>query len=122
MDDRAGAGGVGMIEGPDLESAVFVRCLGRWRGHGGKNSPRRHQSCDVEDEDEVNGIDGENQYGPIEVSCGYTATAEDREEDAGGGPRIYTEERRELMRRGNIWIVRWSSVREAVTRGECELI
>ncbi|KAL9082855.1 MAG: hypothetical protein Q9159_006145 [Coniocarpon cinnabarinum] len=121
MDDRAGAGGVGMVEGPDLNAAVFVRCLGRWRGKSGTRRPQRSYELNDEDED-MNGMDGNNRYEPVEVSCGHTGRAEEQEDSLSGGPRTYTEERRETMHRGDIWIVRWSSVREAVSRGECELI
>ena len=123
MDDRAGAGGVGMVEGPDLDTAVFVRCLGRWRGHSKKSIAQRSRGFEDEDEDMEN-AHGEDQYAPVEVSCGYTAHPTDQNEDGVGGenPRVPIEERRELMRRGDIWIVRWKSVREAVARGECELV
>ncbi|KAL9057764.1 MAG: hypothetical protein Q9162_002105 [Coniocarpon cinnabarinum] len=121
MDDRAGAGGVGMVEGPDLNAAVFVRCLGRWQGKSGTRRPQRSYELNDEDED-MNGVDSNNLYEPVEVSCGHTGRTEEQDDSLSGGPRIYTEERRETMHRGDIWIVRWSSVREAVSRGECELI
>ena len=121
MDDRAGAGGVGMVGGPNMNTAVFIRCLGRWRGHSGRRRPPRHRGLDIDDED-MNGGPEEGRYEPVEVSCGYTGQIHDRVENAADGGRIFTEERREKMRRGDIWIVRWSGVREAIARGECELI
>ena len=68
MDDKAG--GNNMVEGPDADKAVFVRCL-----------------RDAEEIIEVPGTD------------------------------IRLE-----MRRGEIVVVRWSAIREAVGRGDCELI
>lgn len=123
LDDRAGAGGVGMVEGPDLDSAVFVRCLGQWRGKNAASTSHAPSGFDQEDES-MDGISGDGRYAPVEVSCGYTAPIPDQDGDNADGTQqsIYSEERRELMRRGEIWIVRWRSVREAVTRGECELI
>ena len=122
LDDRAGAGGVGMVEGPDLDSAVFVRCLGRWRGQSSRITHRQPQGFDPEDQD-MEERNGDLHYGPIEVSCGYTAPSEQDDANAdGAGIRTYTQERTEIMRRGDIWIVRWRNVREAVARGDCELI
>ena len=67
MDDTAG--GISMIEQPDLDKAVFVRAL-----------------SDV----------------PEIVVVGTDIAFE--------------------MRRGDIFVVRWSAVREAVEKGEAELI
>ena len=67
MDDTAG--GISMIEQPDLDEAVFVRAL-----------------SDV----------------PEIVVVGTDIAFE--------------------MRRGDIFVVRWSAVREAVEKGEAELI
>lgn len=69
LDDKDG-GGASMIEGPDLDKAVFVRCV-------------RDMSTTVE----VPGTD-------IAVS----------------------------MRAGDVIVVRWSAIKEAVTLGECELV
>ena len=101
-----------MIEGPDLDKAVFVRCLGV------KRSNRRFAGFDAEDED-MNGLDEADAYDSVEVSCGFTNT----EEGTQDGARIPNgAERFVNMQRGDIWIVRWRSVRESVARGECELI
>ena len=67
MDDTAG--GISMIEQPDIDEAVFVRAL-----------------SDV----------------PEIVVVGTDIAFE--------------------MRRGDIFVVRWSAVREAVERGEAELV
>lgn len=120
LDDRAGAGGVGMVEGPDLDKAVVVRCLGR----------RRPGSW----QDQVDGHDSEKdaelataeRFAPIDIICGYAElpSQTNADEDAGiaGSSRGHAEERRVQMKRGDVWIVRWSSVREAVALGECELL
>ena len=119
LDDRAGAGGVGMVEGPDMDTAVFVRCLGRWRGQSRQAASRGPHGFEDDDEG-VNGDHVDSAYGTVEISCGFTATSSNRTTDDTEG--TYADERTETMRRGDIWIVRWSSVREAVARGECELI
>ncbi|KAL9101780.1 MAG: hypothetical protein Q9163_002999 [Psora crenata] len=69
LDDKAG-GGISMVEGPDVDKAVFVRVL-----------------RDVEEVLEVPGTD------------------------------IRLE-----LQRGDVVVVRWSVVKEAVGRGDCELI
>ncbi|KAF2455335.1 hypothetical protein BDY21DRAFT_307483 [Lineolata rhizophorae] len=74
LDERGGAGGSGsgstdMVQGPDLDQAVFVRVL--------------------------------EDVGTLRVSG--------------------TDVRMEL-RRGDVWVARWSAVREAVLGGRAELI
>lgn len=122
MDDRAGAGSAGMVEGPDLDSAVFVRCLGRWRGRSVAAGSQRSRG--FEEDEDMAGVNVDSHYAPVEVSCGYTTPTNDLDDGNAQESRAsaYIEERRELMKRGDIWIVRWSSVREVVARGECELI
>ncbi|KAL8968068.1 MAG: hypothetical protein Q9183_002640 [Haloplaca sp. 2 TL-2023] len=68
LDDNAG--GISMIEQPDIDTAVFVRAL-----------------RDVEDPIAVEGTDIDFE-----------------------------------MRRGDVYVVRWSAVRELVMRGDAELI
>ncbi|GAM86634.1 hypothetical protein ANO11243_046490 [Dothideomycetidae sp. 11243] len=70
MDDAAG--GVAMVDAPDVESAVFVRVL-----------------RDVEQPVEVHG-----EHGPAEID----------------------------LRRGDVWVLRWASVRDRVLLGDVELI
>lgn len=148
LDDRAGAGGVAMVEGPDLEKAVWVRCLGRPQTDGPNR--RRRKAYDAEDdlyddgrvvmnrddEEELRRGDESDAWGPVEVSCGYTsASRADEDDDMNGASQGYGSTQRSRrsaggaagerivnMRRGEIWLVRWSSVRDAVSRGECELI
>lgn len=122
MDDRAGAGGVSMLEGPDLDKAVFIRCLGvktsgKRPGAGGDAGFDMNENETIDARHEV-------EYGPVEVSCGYTTALGEEGMDPSqrDDVRGITEERTEQMRRGDIWIVRWRGVREAVARGECELI
>lgn len=101
-----------MIQGPDLDKAVFVRCLGV------KRQNRRFAGFDAEDED-MDRLDRADAYDLVEVSCGFTSTGEATQD----GARVPTgAERFVHMQRGDIWIVRWRSVRGAVARGECELI
>lgn len=106
LDDRAGAGNVGMIEGPDLDKAVFVRCLG----------PR--QSNDA--------MTNHSEQSVVEVSCGYTQlSAGNQDDDSSDSQRQGQRngaERIVRMRRGDIWVVKWREVRDVVARGECELI
>lgn len=115
-----------MVEGPDLEKPVFVRCLGvaeegtggpRVRGRGGYGA-----GLDSDDDDDEDAGDTGTKWGEVEVSCGFTGAAED-DEDAtmrgaggGGGERVVK------MKRGEVWMMRWSAVREAFARGEVELI
>ena len=122
-----------MVEGPDLDKAVFVRCLGipppdagtRRNGIGGW----RPEDDDEDDELRDAGAKEDASFGTVEVSCGYTETGgEDidmadaavggsrRTRAAGAGEKVIG------MRRGDIWIVRWSGVRDAVAKGWCELI
>ncbi|KEQ72044.1 DNA replication complex GINS protein SLD5 [Aureobasidium namibiae CBS 147.97] len=69
LDDRAG--GISMVDAPDVDAAVFVRVL-RDAGH-------------VE-------VQGEGGVGVVE------------------------------LRRGDVWCVRWSAVREACLRGDVEMV
>lgn len=70
MDDTAG--GIGMVDRPDEDAAVFVRVL--------------------RDGGEVVEIQGEQGPGEVE------------------------------LRRGDVWVLRWASVRDRVLRGDVELI
>ncbi|KAF2157889.1 DNA replication complex GINS protein SLD5 [Myriangium duriaei CBS 260.36] len=70
MDDTAG--GIGMVDRPDEETAVFVRIL--------------------RDGDEAVEVQGEHGAAEIE------------------------------LRRGDVWVLRWKSVRDRVLRGDVELI
>lgn len=100
-----------MVEGPDLDKAVFVRCLGLRR------SGRSREDYGLPEDD----MDEAESSGTVEVSCGFvSAGASSDPGDRGFASR--GEERTVQMRRGDIWIVRWRSVREAVARGECELL
>jgi GINS complex subunit 4 len=65
------AGGISMVDGPDVDAAVFCRVL-RDAGH-------------VE-------VQGEQGVGEVE------------------------------LRRGDVWCVRWSAVKDAVLRGDVEMI
>lgn len=126
LDDRSGAGGVGMVEGPDLDKAVFVRCIGRQRDPT-QRSNGQDEGLDNEDEDGDDDHDmdeARNAYAPVEISGGFPSapSSSTRERVATQDEGSRTAERRIRMRRGEIWIVRWSSVREAVASGECELI
>jgi len=137
-----------MVEGPDLEKAVWVRCLGLPRSQSSRKSGRRAYDAeddlhdgrvvvDREEEEEMRREAEGDAWGPVEVSCGFASASRDDEEDtdmdasqrygstqrsrrsdrgAAAGERIVQ------MRRGEIWLVRWSGVRSAVNRGECELI
>jgi GINS complex subunit 4 len=69
LDDTAG--GISMVDGPDVDAAVFCRVL-RDAGH-------------VE-------VQGEQGVGEVE------------------------------LRRGDVWCVRWSAVKDAVLRGDVEMI
>ena len=111
-----------MVEGPDVDKAVFVRCLGIRNAANGP-SHRRYRGLDEDDEVE----DDENEtFKPVDVSCGYSGADEDEQNVSRsmraartrneGGEKVIS------MRRGEIWIVRWSGVRDAVARGECELL
>lgn len=130
-----------MVEGPDLDTAVWVRCL----GVRGARSRRGAEGLEEDDSDDEDGdgrvlVDGEDRsnddaehFGDVQVSCGWTAgerghgEGEDtaafsqasRSQRDGRGP---PGERIARMRRGDIWLVRWSGVRDAVARGECELL
>lgn len=135
-----------MVEGPDLDKAVWVRCLGV--RHSKDTNGRRPRAYDAEDdlhddgrvvmdqEDEERMRRGED-WGPVEVSCGFISASGDGDEDADMGTAsqgygstqrsrksggVTGEERVVDMQRGQIWLVRWSSVRDAVFRGECELV
>lgn len=123
MDDRAGAGGVSMIEGPDLDKAVFVRCLGVQRSGNQGNAARPNAGFGM-DMDDMDDVRTEADYGVVDVSCGFTISGTENGVDPSqrDNVRRLTEERIEQMRRGDIWIVRWRGVRQAVARGECELI
>jgi len=129
-----------MVEGPDLDTAVWVRCLGV---PGGGQGGRERNGLESDDDGDDDGgrvvLDARDRdrregdgamYGEVEVSCGWTADErreaadEDMRGTAGtrrsggqsGGERIAK------MRRGDVWLVRWSGVRDAVRRGECELL
>ena len=110
FDDRAG---VSMIEGPDLDKAVFVRCLGV------KKQGRNFEAFETQEEEKGNG-DAEETFGAMDASCGFTDVS-DSNEDA-GQMEGFRGERMIHMRRGDIWVVRWRSVREAIARRECELL
>jgi hypothetical protein len=137
-----------MIEGPDLDKAVWVRCLGAPQEEGSSRRNRRREYdaeedlmdggrvvVDRETEEELRRGDESNKWRPVEVSCGFTSASRD-DPDSADGPTQYSSTQRSRrsgrsvsqgervieMRRGEIWLVRWSSVRESVTRGECELI
>lgn len=136
-----------MVEGPDLDAAVWVRCLGvsgkGRRGRGGRGERNGLESDDDEDDDgQEDGrvvldarTGGGKTYGDVEISCGWVA-GERRGEDEvmGGYSGTLAGSRRSAsapgpggervakMRRGDIWLVRWSGVRDAVARGECELL
>lgn len=146
LDDRAGAGGVSMVEGPDLDKAVWIRCLGVAQASG--SNGRRPRAYDAEDDlyddgkvvmdkDDEDNMRNGDAWGPVEISCGFISASNNEDDEGGargasqgygstqrtqrsgdgaGGERVAT------MRRGEIWLVRWSSVRDAVFRGECELV
>lgn len=120
LDDRGGAGGVGMVEGPDMDSAVFVRCLGTL---GLREGDRGRRGLRDEDEDE-DMRRGEERGDGVVVSGGYGSVAGEggRRGDGGGDEGGRGEERVIRMRRGDVWMVRWSAVREVVVAGECELL
>lgn len=131
LDDRAGAGGSGMVEGPDLDKAVFVRCLGISMGSFARTRNGRAARNDFDDDDmNLNDDIQEAQYRTVSVHCGYTARSEDEGQPDRPNNSQFTQtqtpredgERVVEMRRGDIWMVRWSAVREAVQRGECELL
>jgi len=149
LDDRAGAGGVSMVEGPDLDKAVWVRCLGV--AEVTDLNGRRPGAYDAEDDLYDDGkvvMDREEEarlkkgnesdaWRPVEVSCGFISASGEGDEDAnmGAASQGYGNTQRSRrsggnvggekiveMRRGEIWLVRWSSVRDAFFRGECELV
>ncbi|KAI9725552.1 MAG: GINS complex subunit [Chrysothrix sp. TS-e1954] len=119
LDDRTG---VGMVEGPDLEQAVFVRCLGIENATNGAWN-RRYRGLDEEDEMDDNEPE---TFGAVDVSCGFSGSAEDEQRSSRSARAVRSRdeggEKIVSMRRGEIWIVRWSGVKDAVARGECELI
>lgn len=115
-----------MVEAPDLDRAVFVRCLGVPRD---MPEPRRRygggldiDDNDDNDEDELDRMDV--RFGEVEVLCGFTGEVHgggDEEDVAmrghgGGGEKVVK------MRRGEIWMVRWSAVKEMFARGVVELV
>lgn len=121
-----------MVEGPDLDKAVFVRCLGVPKDTLGSRNERRN----LYDFDEDMQDDGDEEkeedtrFGVVEVSCGFTSSPANAQTSANDDPSSSIPrstpraagERTIRMRRGDIWMVRWSSVRDAVARGECELV
>lgn len=110
-----------MVEGPDLDKSVFVRCLGVLN----VGSTRTWGGFDEdEDDDEMNGhSDAAGAFGIVEVSVGSTEREDgDADMDMGDRRRTNTGPRTVRMRRGEIWLVKWSGVRDAVARGECELV
>ncbi|KIW10829.1 hypothetical protein PV08_10128 [Exophiala spinifera] len=84
--------GVSMVEGPDVGSAVVVRCLAELWGN----------------EDDI-----EN------AAAGAAAAADDDDDqnDEDNGPTVELR-----MRGGEIWIVRWRDVKAGVERGDVELL
>lgn len=108
-----------MVEGPDLDKAVFVRCLGARRRVTDARRRAEMQDSVREDEEMDEDADVWEDYGPVEAACGFTETGDADEDEASRG---FSGERTVQMRRGDIWIVRWRGVREAVARGECELL
>lgn len=128
LDDRGGAGGVGMVEGPDLDTVVFVRCLGpigvgrraqrRRDGYGRYGALEGHEDDEAVDADER---DNKADDDVVAVSGGYgSVRGEDNARNADGSVR--GEARIIRMRRGDVWLVRWSAVREAVIQGVCQLL
>lgn len=113
-----------MVEGPDVDKAVFVRCIGRRKASTQLNGHRQYD-FDNDDENDRVVIDDANLheqalYEGIEVNCGY---ADANEPDARSNTRtVRNGQRIAMMKRGEIWLLRWSSVRDAVGMGECELI
>jgi len=138
-----------MVEGPDLDKAVWIRCLGvpQSRGANGRR-PRAYDAeddlyddgnvvMDREEEERMRRGEDSDAWGPVEVTCGFmSASGKGREDaDMGAASQAYGSTQRSRrsggdtvgeriidMRRGEIWLVRWSSVRDAVFRGECELV
>lgn len=117
-----------MVEGPDLDKAVFVRCLGIPAGTGSRARNGRGALYDFDDDADMNDDMQEEQYRPVVISCGYVAaTNDDRARENSMAPtqsqsQAQDAERIIDMRRGDIWMVRWSAVRDAVRRGQCELL
>lgn len=120
-----------MVEGPDVDKAVFVRCLGTPTGTSSSRRNGRAARNDFDDDDmDMNDDVQEEEYRPVSVHCGYTARSDGEEQGnrPGSSQPTQTQTPREdgeriiQMRRGDIWMVRWSAVREAVQRGECELL
>lgn len=103
-----------MVEGPDLDKAVFVRCLGI------PKSGRGYGEVDLSD-DGMDERDAQDSYKSLDVSCGFTSSTTSSDPDK-RGLRSAGGENTIQMRRDDIWIVRWRSVRQAVARGECELL
>jgi hypothetical protein len=136
-----------MVEGPDLDKAVWVRCLGVPQQEDSSRRRRREYDAEADlmdgggvvvdrkTEEELRRGDESDRWRPVDVSCGFTSASKDDADDT-DGPSQYSNTQRSRrsgrstdhgervvqMRRGEIWLLRWSSVREAVTRGECELI
>lgn len=117
-----------MVEGPDLDKAVFVRCLGAPTGTTSHIRNDRGALDDFDDNMDMNDDMQEEQYRPVSVSCGYVAAASD--DRARENSTISTQSQSQAqdaeriieMHRGDIWMVRWSAVRDAVRTAECELL
>jgi len=125
LDDRGGAGGVGMVEGPDVDTVVFVRCLGpngaSQRLRRGREGPGQYGGLEGDDDDEEDERDNDDDDEVVAISGGYGSVGgEGHARNANGSVR--GEERIIRMRRGDVWLARWSAVKEAVTQGVCELL
>ena len=95
-------GGTNMVEGPDLKSAVLVRCLAEgWHSHAVGGSKV----------DGENWLNGSARKGG---SRGFEQDLDEEEEEEG--------EREFEMRRGQVWVVRWEDVRKGVLSGQLELL
>lgn len=125
LDDKAGAGGSGMVQGPDIDRAVFVRCLAVPEISSVNDNERtlsRHDGAML-----LEDWRQEYPHGTFKLSYGIT-TSLNIDDDSSIRPsqstqgRHVSEERVIEMRSGDIWMVRWSAVRGAVMRGVCELI
>ncbi|KAL2398533.1 hypothetical protein ABEF93_001073 [Exophiala dermatitidis] len=93
LDDSTG--GVPMVEPPDADTAVVVRCL----------------SSEGRGRDEGEGV-WSNEPDLDDMSQGVSD-----QDKRGGGATVELR-----MRRGEVWVVRWRDVRGGVERGELELL
>lgn len=126
IDDKAGAGGSGMVEGPDLDRAVFVRCLGI-PAHETSNAAVLTRGG-LDDDMDQRDPPRQPRYAAVDISCGHAALSQSG--GSGDDPdstqmqafRQHGAERIISMKRGDIWMVRWRSVQDAVAIGHCELV